>query len=155
MNNEINAQAKELALEVINEIKKQQTDKRFHNTKLLMKNYTKLKSHIDDVSNKNLDCEVQDPLEEDVELKSVMRTKARTAQMLACVDIALDVLEEEYLESDKYYVFEAFELYYIKGYTYQQLADYYYAGKNTPARWVNEVVRKLSVLLWGIDALGM
>lgn len=160
MINNINIQAKELAKEVIYEIKNEQKDRRLHNTKLLMKNYNKLKDHIEKVSSDGFKGyfgeELQDVLEDnDVFLNSILRTKARTAQMVSCIDISLELLADEYESNGTYYIYDAFYMYYIEGLKYEAIAEKLNAGKNSPARWVKEVLNKLNILLWGVDALGI
>ena len=156
----VSEQAKELAKEVVFEIKKQQRDKRLHNTKLLMKNYDKLKNHIEKVNSDGFmgyfGEELQDALEEnDIFLNSVLRTKARTAQMVSCIDISLEILADEYEENGTYYIYDAFYMYYIEKLTYEDIAEKLNTGKNTPARWAKEVLNKLNILLWGVEALGI
>lgn len=156
----VSEQAKELAKEVVFEIKKQQRDKRLHNTKLLMKNYDKLKNHIEKVNSDGFKGyfgeELQDALEEnDIFLNSVLRTKARTAQMVSCIDISLEILADEYEENGSYYIYDAFYMYYIEKLTYEDIAEKLNTGKNTPARWAKEVLNKLNILLWGVEALGI
>ena len=156
----VSEQAKELAKEVVFEIKKQQKDKRLHNTKLLMKNYDKLKNHIEKVNSDGFKGyfgeELQDALEEnDIFLNSVLRTKARTAQMVSCIDISLEILADEYEENGTYYIYDAFYMYYIEKLTYEDIAEKLNTGKNTPARWAKEVLNKLNILLWGVEALGI
>ena len=152
-------EVKNLAKEVLLEIKKQQSDRRFHNTKLLLKNYNKLKDHLDEV---NTDCflnyfddETQNEIGEDIFLKSLLRTKARTAQMLSCIDTALAIVEKEYEDKNASYVFEAFEMHFFENKTYSEIADKYYSSKSSVERWIKEVINKINVLLWGIEALGI
>ena len=153
-------QVKELAKEVIFEIKNQQKDRRLHSTKLLIKNYDKLKNHIEKINSDGFmgyfGEDLHEALEEnDVFLNSVLRTKARTAQMVSCIDISLEILADEYEENGTYYIYDAFHMYYIEKLTYEEIAEKLNAGKNTPARWVKEVLNKLNILLWGVDALGI
>lgn len=160
MNNDINIQAKKLAIEVIYEMNKQKKDKRFHNTKLLMKNYSKLKKHIDTISTEGFRDyfveEIQDLVDsEGLFLSSVLRTKVRTAQMLSCIDIALSALEEEYMKDNKSDTYKAFYMYYVENKTYVNIACELHATKSTVQRWVTEVLKKLNVLLWGVDSLGV
>ena len=156
----VSEQAKELAKEVVFEIKKQQKDKRLHNTKLLMKNYDKLKNHIEKVNSDGFKGyfgeELQDALEEnDIFLNSVLRTKARTAQMVSCIDISLEILADEYEENGTYYIYDAFHMYYIEKITFEEIAERLNTGKNTPARWAKEVLNKLNILLCGVEALAI
>lgn len=157
---EISLEAKELAKEVIYEIRNEKKDRRLHNTKLLMKNYNKLKNHIEKVNTDGFKGyfgeELQETLDSnDIFLNSVLRTKVRTAQMVSCIDIALELLADEYEANDTYYIYDAFYLYYIEGLTYEEIASKLNTGKNTPARWTKEVLNKLNILLWGVDALGI
>lgn len=159
-NNELNTQAKELAVEVIHEINKQKKDKRFHNTKLLMKNYNRLKQHINTISTEGFRDyfaeELQDRVDdEDLFLSSILRTKIRTTQMLSCIDIALSALEEEYNNANKSDVYDAFYMHYIENKNYIEIADKLYTSKSTVQRWVTEVLKKLNVLLWGVDSFGI
>ena len=156
----VSEQAKELAKEVVFEIKKQQKDKRLHNTKLLMRNYSKLKKHINAISTEGFrdyfSEDIQDLVDiEDLHLNSLLRTKVRTTQMLSCVDIALNALEEDYDNKNKIDVYEAFYYYYIHNMNYTEVANKLYTTTSTAQRWVSEVTRKLSVLLWGVEAFGI
>lgn len=153
-------EVKELAKEVIYEIKNQQRDKRLHNTKLLMRNYSKLKKHINAISTEGFrdyfSEDIQDLVDiEDLHLNSLLRTKVRTTQMLSCVDIALNALEEDYDNKNKIDVYEAFYYYYIHNMNYTEVANKLYTTTSTAQRWVSEVTRKLSVLLWGVEAFGI
>ena len=156
-----NDEVKNLAKEVVFEIKKQQQDRRLHNTKLLLKNYDKLKEHIDKVNTDNylgyFDKELQDitTTEDSIFLKSLMRTKARTAQMVACIDISLAIVKKEYEEKKASYIFEAFEMYFFEKRTYKEIADEYYSSKSSVERWIKEVVNKINLLLWGVEAFGL
>ncbi|MFW6680891.1 hypothetical protein ACOAOT_25005 [Lacrimispora sp. AGF001] len=47
--------------------------------------------------------------------------------------------------------YKAFELYFIQGRDYGEIAEELETGKNTPRRWVTTIINELSVLLWGID----
>lgn len=47
--------------------------------------------------------------------------------------------------------YRAFELYFMQGWDYGQIAEELDTGKNTPRRWVTAIINELSVLLWGID----
>ena len=45
----------------------------------------------------------------------------------------------------------AFEMYFMQGMDYAEIAEELDTGKNTPRRWVTGIINELSVLLWGID----
>ena len=44
-----------------------------------------------------------------------------------------------------------FEMYFMQGMDYAEIAEELDTGKNTPRRWVTGIINELSVLLWGID----
>lgn len=44
-----------------------------------------------------------------------------------------------------------FEMYFMQGMDYAEIAEQLDTGKNTPRRWVTGIINELSVLLWGID----
>lgn len=153
-------EVKNLAKELIFEVKRQQQEKHLHNTKLLLKHYNKLKQHLDDVNVDNYMGYFDEALqgiaaEDDIFLRSLMRTKAKTAQMISCLDISLAIVKKEYEEKQASYVFEAFEMYFFEKKTYKEIADEYYSSKSSVERWIKEVVNKINLLLWGVEAFGL
>lgn len=130
-----------------------QKDRRFHNTKLLMKNYNKLKNHLDDV-NDNLEIDA-DNYEDEIWIISITRTKLRTMKMMAYIDSALEILEKSFRKQCQEYKYKAFELYYMEGLKNEQIQEQLGCGKNSPKNWSDEVTNELSILLWGIEALGI
>lgn len=156
---EIKRLAKEAALEAIKEIMYQNTDKRLHNTRLLMRNYNNLKEHIKSKEDKveiivNINDEAE--LKSDyVWLESVVRSKTRTAKMMKYVDDKIKYLEKKYKEKQEYEKFRAFELKFIEERTNEEIRDELNCSINMPKRWIDIVIKELSILLWGIDAIGI
>ncbi|WP_045905923.1 hypothetical protein [Clostridium botulinum] len=130
-----------------------QKDKRLHNTRLLMKNYNKLKEHIENV-NGDLEIEV-DSVDDEVWITSITRTKLRTMKMMAYVDSALKILKRRFKKECIEYKYRAFEMYYIEEKTNEEIIGTLKCGKNQPKIWSDLVLNELSTLLWGIEALGM
>ncbi|GAA0062757.1 hypothetical protein [Clostridium sp. CTA-1] len=128
-------------------------DKRLHNTRLLMKNYNKLSSHIDDVK-ANVEFEILEN-EDKVWLTSIARTKLRTMKMMAHIYSALKILKKRFKKECMEYKYKAFELYYIEEKTNEEIMDFLKCGKNQPKIWSELVLNELSILLWGVEALGM
>lgn len=118
-----------------------------------MKNYNKLKDHIDHVSD-DIDIKFEDK-EEEVFITSITRTKLRTIKMMGYIDSALCILEKRFRENCEEYKYKAFELYFMKKRTNEEIQELLSCGKNSPRIWVNAVLDELSVLLWGIEALGI
>ena len=147
---------KNLAKEVITEMKLQESEKQkkkvLHNTELLMKNYTKFKDHIDRVDDS---IEYDTEIEEDIVfISSITRTKLRTAKMIAYIDSALEIIRKNMINSGEEYKYSAFCMYYLESQTNEDIMEKYNCGKNTPKRWRDYIITELSVLLWGIEALG-
>lgn len=149
----INKAVKEAIREYDKEKELSQKDKRLHNTRLLMRNYNILKDHIDNVSD-DLKVDV-DTEEDEVWISSITRTKLRTMKMMAYVDSGLGLLEKQFKENCEEYKYKAFELYYIDKKTNEEIQELLNCGKNSPKKWSDSVTERLSVLLWGIDALGI
>ncbi|KOA76609.1 hypothetical protein ADU78_05870 [Clostridium botulinum] len=158
--NEIINQAVVVAIRKFDKEKKEeQRDKRLHNTRLLMKHYNTLRDHVDNV---NTDDKLIDYLEEEEEevnnrtfIVSVCRTKMRTAKMLGFVDSALSIVKDKFEKNCEEYKYKAFELYYFEKMTNEEIQKELNCGKNSPKKWSDLVIEELSLLLWGIEALGM
>ena len=148
---------KSLIKEAIKEFKEEEKEKyrnkKLHNTKLLMKNYNNLKDHIEEVSD-DLDIEFED-LADEVWITSITRTKLRTMKMMAYIDSALKIVEKKFRTSCEEYKYKAFKLYYIDKKTNEEIQEILSCGKNSPKNWSDLVIEELSLLLWGIEALGM
>lgn len=148
---------KNLAKEVLKEMKEQEKEKQmkkvFHNTKILMKNYNKFKDHIDKVTDSiEYDMEIED---DEILILSITRTKLRTAKMIAYIDSALDIIKKNMIITGEEYKYSSFCMYYIENKTNEDIMEKYSCGKNTPKKWCDLVLNELSVLLWGIEALGI
>lgn len=151
------------AIKEFDEKKKlEQKDKRLHNTRLLMRHYNVLKDHVEKVDDKNYKYNILEDLDETdiamrdkIWLESMFRTKIRTMKMLAYIDSALVVLKEKYIKNCEEYKFKAFELCYFKELSNEEIMSKLNCGKNSPKKWTEMVMQDLSLLLWGIDALGI
>lgn len=148
---------KNLAREVITEIRAQESEKQkkkvLHNTKLLMKNYNKFKDHIDKVDDSvTYDIEIAD---DEILISAITRTKLRTAKMIAYIDSALEVVKKNMINAGEEYKYSAFYMHYIDGKTNEEISEKFNCGKNTPKRWSDYILGELSILLWGIEALGI
>lgn len=152
-----NKEVKELAKEVIKELTKQQKDKRLHNTRLLMKNYTALKNHIENVNEdiEEFEIEVEMGSKDNIWIMSIARSKIRTAKMVGYVESAMDIIKEKFEKNLELEKFKAFEMHYIDKKTNEEIQEALNCGKNSPKKWSDLIIEELNVLLWGIDALGI
>lgn len=134
----------------------QQRDYRLRNTTLLLKNYHKLKVHCRAISNDVKDYEdmVYDP--DELNLHTLMKYKARTAQMLNYFDSIFraygelskrqgEASERRYRICRRMYIDE-------KNGTAGELAEYYNIDRSTVFRDVSKAIEDLSIMLWGIDS---
>lgn len=139
-----------------NEDKAKQRDYRLRNTSLLLKNYQKLKVHCQAITDDVKDYEnmVYDP--DELNLHTLMKYKARTAQMLNYFDSIFraygelskrqgEAAERRYRICQRMYIDE-------QNGTAGDLADYYNIDRSTVFRDVNKSIEDLSIMLWGIDS---
>lgn len=141
------------ALEAERQIRRQQV---LHNTRMLMEEYIEMKRHIESAvsEEEELKEEQYDIFRgEGAHLGSVRRSKMKTAMMIANIDRAMEELRAEYETKEMTYKYDAFKMHYIDGASYEEIADIQNCGKNTPSRWSKELIRKMSVKLFGIDGV--
>ena len=142
------------AMETERQIRRQQV---LHNTRVLMESYIEMKKHIENAVSEveQLEKEEYTTFKKDgsTHLESVRRSKMKTALMIANIDRAMEDLRKEYDAKGMNYKYEAFYMHYIKGVSYEDIADAQNCGKNTPSRWSKELIRKMSVKLFGIDGI--
>ena len=65
----------------------------------------------------------------------------------------MEELRQEYEDNRTLYKYEAFRLHYIDGKSFEEVAEIQNCGKNTPSRWSKELIRKMSVKLFGIEGI--
>lgn len=153
---------KDIIKEVVKEIRREEREKKnkeiYHNTRLLMKNYNSLKVHgekskdsIEALEGQNID--ISNLNEDEIYILSIKRSKAKTLIMIAHIDFALDALKKRQYnlyQSEKY---EALKLYYIKEKTYENIAECLNCSVISVRRWINEMIKELSVFLFGVEGL--
>jgi hypothetical protein len=158
-NEEVKRIAKEVSREVLSEMIQDKKDKRLHNTRLLMRNYNSLKEHINSKSDGSIEIKVDiddEVLKTDyIWLESVARSKTRTAKMMQYVDSKLEYIKNKFKEKKEYEKYRAFEMYFIEYKSNEEIFEELGCGKNSPRRWTELIIKELSILLWGIDALGI
>ncbi|MCC0638370.1 MULTISPECIES: hypothetical protein [unclassified Clostridioides] len=150
---------KKLTREILKEMKDEKKRENLHNTRLLLENYNILKSNIEDVKgditpilNKIEELEME---KDKIFIKSMVKTKMRTAKMLAYVDEAKKIIEEEFKIKKEYYKFRAFEMFYFEEKDNEKICKELNCGKNSPKSWRDEIINKMNILLWGIEAFGI
>ena len=141
----------------VQEYKKQEEkDKRqnkYHNTFTLMKCYRDAVFHIQNAVSDGEQLELKGMTDEQQRtyLESVRRSRFKTLIMTAHIDKAVEEIERRRKAAGREVEYKAFELYFMQGKEYAEIAEELDTGKNTPRRWVTAIINELSVLLWGID----
>ena len=139
-------------------------DKRYHNTKLLLRNYHEFKQHCIECSN-SLD-EIDDTLEaweltlarnDEDYIKSAKRTKARTQIIVDLIDKFLYVHKKEAEhrnDQNKIRRTKIIDLMYISNnLTMEKLAEEFECDVATISRQHRTAINELSVLFFGVEGL--
>jgi transposase len=74
--------------------------------------------------------------------------------MLDHIDKAVEEIERRREQQDRSIEYKAFEMYFMQGIDYQQIAEELETGKNTPRSWITAIINELSILLWGLTTKG-
>lgn len=136
--------------------RQQERGKVLYNTRVLMESYREMRRHVEMAISEVEELKVEDfqsLKSENAHLESVRRTKLRTALIIANIDRAMAELEAEQAEIGLSYKYEAFKMHYIDGVTFEEVAERLNCGKNTPARWSKDMMRRMSVKLFGVDGI--
>lgn len=84
---------------------------------------------------------------------AVQQSKRETAAVLAEISRAMDQIRNDATAFGYQYKLEAFEAHYIRGESYEAIALKAGCGRNSPARWCGEIMRKLAVQLFGANGV--
>lgn len=136
-------------------------DRRLRNTKLLLRNYRSFKLHCIDIQVELDDraMEVMDELEQnDFAVDAIRRSKERTVAMVRFIDQMLHVYKVICEQSDKTEDQRKYEticeMYINKEKkTAEQIAECQKTNVRTVYRDVNEAVKTLSILVFGVDGI--
>lgn len=140
--------------EYISEQERKQKKKksRYHDTYALMKCYRDAVFHIENaVSEGNQVAAEYANEKEEVYLRSVRRTRFRTMIIKSHIDRAIDEMKRRREADGRGEEYKAFEMYFMEGVSYEQIAEELETGESTPRRWIKGILKELSVLLWGLD----
>ena len=131
--------------------KKDRQKKIIHNTYALMESYVALKKHTTTAVSEASQVGTLSGSNE--YLQSIRSSKVKTALMIIHIDESLKELKKDFKRSGESYKYDAFYMKYIDGLTYEQIQTKLNCGKNSPSNWCKEVMKKLSVKLFGIDGV--
>lgn len=139
------------------EYKRQETkDKKrdkYHDTFSLMKCYRDAVFHKENAISEGTQLEIDNMTEAEQQtyLRSIRRTRFKTMLMLDHIDKAVEEIQRRREAANRGIEYKAFEMYFMQGIDYQQIAEELETGRNTPRRWITAIINELSVLLWGLD----
>jgi hypothetical protein len=138
-------------------------DKRYHNTKLLLKHYRSLKAHIENArySDEQLAQDADDMLElmdaaknEEVYINSIKRTRKRTEIIISHIDVMLSFYAAQGKDDpQKYLRCSVIEGLYLLGKNVQKLAKDLTISERYVYKLERQGIDDLSILLFGIDGL--
>lgn len=154
---ELKALLKDAAKEGVKEYKREEEKAArknpYHDTYKLMKCYRAACFHIENAISDGNQLELDDMTDEQQEtyIRSIRRTRFRTLLYTAHIDKCIDEIKRKYVEEGKPEMYKAFELYFMDGLGYEQIAEELNCSTATPRRWVNQIISELSVLLYGLS----
>lgn len=154
---EVEGLIQKAARAAVAEYKKQEEKDRkqnkYHNTFMLMKCYRDAAYHIENAISDGEQLELAGITEEQQRtyLESIRRSRFKTLIMTAHIDKAVEEIERRRKAAGREVEYKAFEMYFMQGMDYAEIAEELDAGKNTPRRWVTAIINELATLLWGID----
>lgn len=86
-------------------------------------------------------------------LESLWCSRGSTADVIEKIDLALKATRVAADAGGYGYKVEAFTMRYIQGETYEEIADALDCGKNSPARWCNEIMEEMAIRLFGVNGI--
>lgn len=136
------------------EAKEKKKDK-YHDTFFVMKIYRDVAIHIEKSISEADQLRIKGMTEREKKefVKSIRESKIKSMIMTLHIDTMVDEIRKRRQQEGREVEFGAFEKYFFEGMGYEQIADQLECGTSTARRWVSGVLRDLSPLLWGYDAL--
>jgi hypothetical protein len=145
----------------------------FKNTKILLENYNELQMHVkhskdsaEDIENDiSFDMDIIDEemdyelamlnMEPDIFIDSIRRSRCRTIIMIAHIDTCLKILCKEATKAGMYDKYRILKMVYFDGEDIGTVADRFHCSEATARRWLNDMIRRLSILLFGVGAIDL
>ena len=136
------------------EAKEKKKDK-YHNTFAAMKMYRDVAIHIEKSISEADQLRIKGMTEHEKKafVQSIRESKLKSMIMTSHIDTMVEEIKQRRQQDGREVEFTAFEKYFFEGLGYEQIAEQLDCGTSTARRWVSAVLRDLSPLLWGYDAL--
>ncbi len=159
------AQAIQEYKKLTNETEKFRRDKRYHNTKLLLKHYRDFREHVknsvysDDQIDRSRDADdwldlMETVADDEIYINSIKRTRRRTEIIVAHIDTMMDFYkaqgEKDLPKASRCKVIRGI---YVDGMTFSETAEKMHISESQVYRLERHGIEDLSVLLFGIDGL--
>jgi len=127
-----------------------------HNTKMLLKNYEKIKSSVEGAISEANQLE-QDSFDctdnEEVYINSIRRSKLKSLIVITHIENALDTIKNQYKTKGTPEKYEAFVSCFMQNMNYDDAAKQYLSSKTSIGRWINEITKEISIQLFGIEGI--
>lgn len=78
-------------------------------------------------------------------------SKQRTEAAVQHITAALEEIQRRRQQAEREEEYTALRMYYMQGYTYEQIEKELNTGKDTPRRWITAAVKELAVMIYGIE----
>jgi ABC-type uncharacterized transport system ATPase subunit len=130
--------------------------KALHNAKLLLKNYKKIQTSIEEGISEVMQLEQEDIFmgeADDLYIDSIKRSKLRSLIVIAHIDKALDLVQEECKRKGIPEKYNAFINCMIDGMTYDEAAKEFFTSKQSISRWINDLTKEVSIQLFGVEGI--
>ena len=79
------------------------------------------------------------------------KSKQRTEAAVQHITAALEEIQRRRQQAEREEEYTALCMYYMRGYTYEQIEKELNTGKDTPRRWITAAVKELAVMIYGIE----
>lgn len=140
------------------EQKVERKKKALHNTKLLLKNYRKIQTSIEEGVSEAMQLE-QDYIvlneTDELYIESIKRSKLRSLIVIAHIDKALVLVQEECKRKGIPEKYNAFVDCMLDCVTYDEAAERYNSSKTSISRWLNDITKEVSIQLFGIEGVDL
>lgn len=130
--------------------------KALHNTKMLLKNYDKIKSSIEEAISEANQLEQESIVfdeDEEIYINSIRRSKLKSLIVIAHIDRAMILVQGEYQQKGTPEKYDAFINCMFDQMTYDEAAKKYYTSKQSISRWVVDATKLVSIQLFGVDGV--
>jgi len=125
----------------------------FHNTRLLLRNYKKLKAHVVNVENRLLEDSETFWNHKTLSLGFLMQNRAKTVKIMHHVDDCLEEYERLCKETGER-GYDLLKMKYFNTFMSEEMiADRYGVSRQAINNQIKEAINDFSVILYGVDAL--